>query len=67
MTEPTSSEYDPIVFERGGRAADAPAVSLTQAAADLLTGPGRMPPENEALLGWMRRNETRWLEPTLRG
>ena len=58
--------YDPIVFERGGRAADAPAVSLAQAAADLLTGPGRMPSEGEALLGWMRRNETRWRTSNLK-
>lgn len=35
-------------------------VALSQAAADLLTGPGRNPAEAEALIEWMRDNENAW-------
>ena len=57
--------YDPIVFERGIVVGNFPAVSIAQAAADTLTGPGRMPAEGEALLTWMRRNERRWRATSL--
>ena len=35
-------------------------VALSQAVADLLTGPGRNPSEAEELLDWMRKNEDVW-------
>jgi hypothetical protein len=35
-------------------------VSVTQLAADCLTGMGRMPAEGQALVEWMRANEQRW-------
>jgi hypothetical protein len=59
--------YDPIVFQRGWRDAGFPCVSVSQSAVDSLTGSARMPAEGEALIGWMRRNETQWRVPTLRG
>lgn len=59
--------YDPIVFERARQPAKVPLVSLSQAAMDCLTGPGRMPEEGEALLSWMRSNVQRWRLPSLRG
>ena len=36
------------------------AVAISQAAADLLTSPGRGPAEAEALIAWMRDNESAW-------
>jgi hypothetical protein len=59
--------YNPIVFERGSSDAGFPCVSVAQTALDSLTGSARMPAEGEALIDWMRRNEPRWLAPTLRG
>ena len=35
-------------------------VAVSQAAADLLTSPGRGPAEAEALIAWMRANEGKW-------
>ena len=35
-------------------------VAPSQAAADLLTGSGRMPSEGEELLDWMKDNERVW-------
>lgn len=61
-----AAPYDPIVFQRGRDIDRVPAVSVTQAAIDSLTGPGRMPAEGEALLTWMRRNDTRWRMPKLK-
>ena len=52
--------YNPIVFTRQRDINGASAVSLAQAAMDLLTGPARMPAEGEALLSWMGRNQIRW-------
>lgn len=43
-------------WEEGGVRYAAP----SQAAADLLTSPGRGPAEGEALLDWMQRNEDAW-------
>jgi DNA-binding transcriptional ArsR family regulator len=62
-----AAPYDPIVFRRGRVLADLPAVSIAQAAVDALTGPGRMPSEGEALVAWMRRNETSWRATKLEG
>ena len=58
--------YDPIVFSRCQDANGVRSVSIAQAAIDCLTGPGRMPAEGEALLAWMRRNESRWRASSLR-
>lgn len=55
-----AAPYDPIVFQRGQDLDRVSIVSVTQAAMDSLTGPGRMPAEGEALLTWMRRNQSRW-------
>lgn len=57
--------YDPIVFARSRSIDGMTVVSTAQAAADLLTGPGRMPHEGEALLRWMRANTTHWQAPQL--
>ena len=62
-----AAPYDPIVLRRGRMLADVPAVSVAQAAIDALTGPGRMPSEGEALVAWMRRNETSWRATKLAG
>lgn len=54
-----SGDYD-VVFDRlvevDGRRYTAP----SQAAVDLLTGPGRSPAEAQALLDWMEANEPQW-------
>ena len=57
--------YDPIVFQRGWSDAEFPAVSVAQLAIDLLTGTARMPAEGQALIGWMRRDPSRWQEVVL--
>jgi hypothetical protein len=62
-----ATPYDPIVFRRGHFIAGAPAVSIAQATADALTGPGRMPAEGEALLTWMRRKPSSWQARNLTG
>ena len=57
--------YDPIVYTHGRSVDGIPFVSVAQAAADLLTGPGRMPQEGESLVAWMRGNEQRWMSTDL--
>lgn len=52
--------YSPAVFDRAWSSGRGTYVSLAQLAIDCLTGPGRMPSEGEALLGWMAANETAW-------
>lgn len=52
--------FNPIVFERTARTDSVPTVSVAQAALDCLRGNARMPAEGEALLAWMRKNESRW-------
>ena len=52
--------FDPVVFERTRADGDFPKVSIAQTAIDLLTGSARMPQEGEALMAWMRRNESVW-------
>ncbi len=49
-----------FVFERTVAEGRLVYVAPSQAAADLLTGPGRGPDEAEALLDWMRKNEHVW-------
>jgi hypothetical protein len=52
--------FDMVVFERTRRNEGVVLVAPSQAAADLLTGPGRSPAEAEALLSWMTKNEDAW-------
>lgn len=52
--------YDPVVFERSRNVEGVPYVALSQAAADLLGGPGRGPSEAQALLDWMEAHEPVW-------
>lgn len=58
--------YDDAVWSRLDREDDVSFVAPSQAAADCLTGTGRMPAEGEALLAWMVDNEGSWRAPTLR-
>ena len=48
--------YD-VVFDRTENLDGLTAVAPSQAAVDLITGPGRIPAEAEALLDWMQANE----------
>jgi len=52
--------FDPLVYLRSRDIEGLRYVGLSQAGADLLTGPGRNPAEGEALLEWMRANESEW-------
>lgn len=52
--------YDPVVFERTRKREGVPYAALSQAAVDLLTGPGRGPSEGQALLDWMQTHESDW-------
>lgn len=54
--------FDRVVFERTRTTNGLVRVAATQAAADLLTGPGRGPVEGEGLLDWMDKNEEAWRE-----
>lgn len=56
----TALPYDPIVYERTWEQDGLVFASAAQVGIDCLTGMGRMPQEGEALLSWMRRNESRW-------
>jgi hypothetical protein len=53
------SAYD-VVFDRTEDFEGVTIVAPSQAAVDLMTGPGRNPAEAEALLAWMEKNEHRW-------
>ncbi len=52
--------FDGVVFERTQLIDGVTYAAPSQAAADLLTGPGRAPQEAEALLTWMGKNERAW-------
>ena len=52
--------FDPVVFERNNTIDGLVAVAPSQAAVDLLTGPGRWPAQGQALIAWMRENENDW-------
>jgi hypothetical protein len=54
-----SSDYD-VVFERTVTDDGITYVAPSQAAVDLLTGPGRGPAEAQAALDWMESNENGW-------
>ncbi len=51
---------DSAVYERDRGVDGLRYVALSQAVADLLTGPGRNPTEGEALLQWMQGNTEAW-------
>jgi hypothetical protein len=52
--------FDTVVFDRAFGRDGLRFVSPSQAAADLLTGPGRSPEEAESLIEWMRAHEDAW-------
>jgi len=52
--------YDAAAYARSWNTDEVTYVSVTQLAADCLTGIGRMPAEGQALVEWMRTNEGRW-------
>jgi len=52
--------YDEVVFDRPLVRDELRVVAPTQLAADLLTGPGREPPQGEELLDWMGDNVDVW-------
>ena len=52
--------YDAVVFDRTRERDGVPYAALSQVAVDLLTGPGRGPSEGQALLDWMKNNESDW-------
>jgi hypothetical protein len=54
-----TGDYD-VVFDRLVVADGVNLVAPSQAAIDLLTGPGRNPAEAEALLDWMETHESDW-------
>jgi DNA-binding transcriptional ArsR family regulator len=57
--------FDPVVWERASVVDGLTNVAPSQAAADCLTGNGRMPAEGDALLKWMMENESLWRLDTL--
>jgi len=52
--------FDLVVWERASLVDGLTYVAPSQAAADCLTGNGRMPAEGESLLQWMTANESLW-------
>ena len=52
--------FDPVVFDRTVTRGGLRCVAPSQLAVDLLTGPGREPPQGEELLRWMQDNEDAW-------
>ncbi len=52
--------FDPVVFDRCVTRDGLRCAAPSQLAVDLLTGPGREPPQGEELLRWMRSNEDAW-------
>jgi len=54
-----SGDYD-VVFDRTVTQDGLTFVAPSQAAVDLLTGPGRSPAEAQALLDWMETHEREW-------
>ncbi|MHB8695673.1 MAG: hypothetical protein ACYDHH_31015 [Solirubrobacteraceae bacterium] len=58
--------YDEAVWSRLDSDGDISFVAPSQAAADCLTGTGRMPAEGDALLTWMVENEDSWRASSVR-
>lgn len=57
--------FDPVVYDRATQADGLSYVAPSQAVVDCLAGNGRMPAEGEALLTWMKQNESLWRFPSL--
>jgi hypothetical protein len=52
--------FDPVVMERTSKLNGLTIAAPSQVVADLLTSPGRGPNEAEAMIEWMRENESAW-------
>jgi len=52
--------FDAVVFSRAHIRDELRMVAPSQAAADLLTGPGRSPSVGESLITWMQEHENEW-------
>jgi hypothetical protein len=52
--------FDRVVAERTSKRDGLTIAAASQVVADLLTSPGRGPNEAEALIEWMRENESAW-------
>jgi DNA-binding transcriptional ArsR family regulator len=52
--------FDPVVFERSAQRDGLTMVAPSQAAVDMLTGPGRWPAQGQALIAWMKEHENAW-------
>jgi len=57
--------FDSVVYDRATQEDGLTYVAPSQAVVDCLTGNGRMPAEGEALLAWMKQNESLWRFPSL--
>ncbi|MGH2555324.1 MAG: hypothetical protein ACRDHO_06365 [Actinomycetota bacterium] len=55
-----------VAFARAARDGGVAWAAPSQVAVDCLAGTGRMPSEGEALIGWMRENESAWRYPSIR-
>ena len=55
-----ATPHSPVVYQRTTTTDGLSIVAPSQAAVDLLTGPGRNPAEGENLLDWMERNPNEW-------
>jgi hypothetical protein len=56
---------NPVVFARSARDGGLTWAAPSQVAIDCLSGSGRMPAEGNALIEWMREDETRWRSPSI--
>ncbi len=54
-----------VAFARAARDGGMAWAAPSQVAIDCLAGSGRMPSEGEALIGWMRENESEWRYPSI--
>lgn len=54
-----------VAFARASRDGGMAWAAPSQVAIDCLAGTGRMPSEGEALIGWMRENESTWRYPSI--
>lgn len=61
----TAKPYDPIVYERTRMIDGIEHASISQVLIDCLTGNARMPSEGEALIKWMKQNESQWRSSSL--
>lgn len=55
-----------VAFARSARDGGMAWAAPSQVAIDCLAGSGRMPSEGEALIAWMRENESEWRYPSIR-